>query len=390
MSIFFFFFYFFPFPRPSAILILDLQPPSSSKGVRYPSDGQGELGSGRGVFDWNQGGGHSVSGLAGSWRGLTSSNSGAMMSTMAMPAGSIGSRYRKLRGKSVSETHKAVEHALGEQMDDSSLVPSQSTLGSSGGWRECSNAQGNVNTVHVSGIDPHYPVPPVPLPPSSQKDHAITTRPRAAVMPPGPLFGQPISPTPLRIRQSSQALTPQPQSAPDTTASTDVTVSDHDHHQRKDSGQQSTESVHDEPEDHPMGEKEALLLADRLEAETDRMLAEQKELDLKRLHHSMIGAGSRASLASSSATRTPGKSPALERFGFFYRGRRSHATLSPASSTTASVDFSRAQSVEPLLTPRTYLESSMQLMTPPTSPMSPQHKHDNVSDDGCRCKKLVD
>lgn len=312
-----------------------------------------------------------------------------MMSTMAMPDGSQkGFRHRKLRGKSVSDSRKAVEHALGEQMSDSSLASLRATFGSPGGWRDRSHTQGNVSTAHVSGIDPHYPLPPIPLPPSSQKEHADTTRPRAAVMPSAPLFGQPASPTPLRTWQSSQSLAPLPKSAPDTKAITHTKGPDQDQHEGEDSGQQITESIH-EPEDHHMGEKEALILAYRLEAETDRMLAEQKELDLKRLHQSMITTDSRVSLASSSATRTPGKSPVFERFAFFYRGRRSHATLSPASSTTASVDFSRAQSMEPLLTPRSFLESSMQLMTPPTSPMSPQHKHDNVSDDGYCCKKLV-
>lgn len=65
----------------------------------------------------------------------------------------------------------------------------------------------------------------------------------------------------------------------------------------------------------------------RLEAETDRILAEQKRKDIERLHSQLL-------------SHKP-RSPLLEKLGFF-RGRRSNATLSPTPS-----------SLEPQLMPRT-------------------------------------
>lgn len=96
----------------------------------------------------------------------------------------------------------------------------------------------------------------------------------------------------------------------------------------------------------------------RLEAETDRIIAEQKRKDLERLQ---------SQLAAAQNTRTPQaktRSPVFDRFPFFIRGYKSSPTaMSPASSIT-SRDFSRAGSLEPISSPRTFFESRSKRGTP--------------------------
>lgn len=128
-----------------------------------------------------------------------------------------------------------------------------------------------------------------------------------------------------------------------------------------------------------LSKEESDRLADRLESETDRILAEQKKLDLARLHQQLVATQSTVSLSPSSLKA---KSPVLEKFNFFNRARNSKAaTLSPTSSTTASVDISRTHSLDPSLPPRAFLEhgGQGQLITPPLSPMSGHHFHERVS-----------
>lgn len=96
----------------------------------------------------------------------------------------------------------------------------------------------------------------------------------------------------------------------------------------------------------------------RLEAETDRIIAEQKKKDLERLQ---------SQLAAAQASRTPQaktRSPVFDRFPFLIRGYKSSpTTMSPASSIT-SRDFSRAGSLEPTSSPRSFFESRSKRSTP--------------------------
>ncbi|POS81296.1 hypothetical protein DHEL01_v200309 [Diaporthe helianthi] len=122
-----------------------------------------------------------------------------------------------------------------------------------------------------------------------------------------------------------------------------------------------------------LSKEESDRLANILECETDRILAEQKKLDLARLHQQLVATQSTVSLSPSSLKP---KSPVLEKFNFFNRARNSKAaTLSPTSSTNASVDISRTHSLDPSLPPRAFVEHGGhgQLITPPLSPMSAHH-----------------
>lgn len=257
--------------------------------------------------------------------------------------------------------------------------PSFRSSFASPGWQQRSKTQEDLHdTIDISAIDPDYPVPPIPRPPS-QKEHYITTRPRAAVIPTPPIFGEPVTPTPSQLRRSTPDLVPLPDSPPASESTADSIASDETPGQATDPGEQKQLSRHDDQEDRVVGEEDPLLLADILEAETDRILAEQNRLAMARLHQQMIATESRFSLASSATRTTPRKSPMLERFGFFSRGRRSQAPSSSASSTTASVDYTHGQLLEPLLSPVSFWEPNTQLMTPPTSPMSPPRDLDKVS-----------
>jgi len=128
----------------------------------------------------------------------------------------------------------------------------------------------------------------------------------------------------------------------------------------------------------------------RLDAETDRILAEQKKRDLARLqlqlaaqqqrhhhhnHHRHHPSSSAAALLSKT------KSPVLEKFSFLSRGRRSNAaTPSPSSSASASVDFSRANSLEPTLRhARAFVEPPSPRFEPPPMDAPGSSRADSVS-----------
>ncbi|KAL2676931.1 hypothetical protein Neosp_010698 [[Neocosmospora] mangrovei] len=105
----------------------------------------------------------------------------------------------------------------------------------------------------------------------------------------------------------------------------------------------------EEADRHLQEEQEAELWADevaRLEAETDRILAEQRKRDLARIH---------AQLGTPSPKFT--RFFFLDRLPFLSRGRRSNATTSqagtpsPRAPTIFSIDFSRSNSLEDYSSP---------------------------------------
>lgn len=307
------------------------------------------------------------------------------MSTLTMSADTQRvSRYRALRGNSVSESRKAIDDALSDIKEDQlkedqpkeTLKESGSLLRRSAfGSRVLRRRSKTMSQIDVSAdiqdITPHFPLPPVPqvaFPPKN------TSRPNAAVKPVSTIYegttpleglGKADQPEPTR------APPPPPFTFPVATAVTTDTAVD---------GSCDVEwEWHslEEQQKLRMDEEEAVRLADRLEAETDRILAEQKKLDLARLHQQLL-----ANHAAVVTTPLKPKSPVLEKLNFFHRGRSSKAvTLSPPSSTTTSVDFSRAQSLDPMLSPRAFFETGgpCLLMTPPLSPMSSNQHSERVS-----------
>ena len=130
-------------------------------------------------------------------------------------------------------------------------------------------------------------------------------------------------------------------------------------------------------------EEEAARWADevaRLEAETDKILAEQKRKDIARLQAQLA----RAQILLSPQPKA--RSPVLEKFSFLSRSRRSNAshatTMSPISSTTASIvgDYSRATSLEPSPSPKTYIEPGGRGIVPQTdAPTSASNAKERVS-----------
>lgn len=307
------------------------------------------------------------------------------MATLAMSVNSHnGSRYRQLRGKSVSDARKLVDQAAMEDDDclDATTPWTKSLTTNSLGTRAMT--QNVLETSKLPDVDHQFPVPPIPPLPSFQlKEHGVVGRPKAAIMPSHPVFGRPMSPSPLGKRQLIRTASASPVSDRSETiiATEDMTSRP----------SQSSETKSTEPSEEQVTKKEpekqstksqvtATTAIDDMEGETDIFTPEQKLPELGRLHRlQAMAAQSTTSLSSySTTTRTPAKSPVLERFGLFYRGRRSQATLSPAPSVITSVDLNtRAQSMEPLLSP------TMQLMTPPTSPLTPARSYrDKVSQHG--------
>lgn len=270
------------------------------------------------------------------------------------------SRYRMLRGKSVSEACKTDNNqcvgGLDKDNGSGSSSPahtSATTPQCSPTWRKPSKTQGNFDAQHAVSDIKHFPVPPAQL----LKEHGDTTRPRAAVMPLLPLgFGDPSSPTPLGKRQSIIA---------------PVGPAASDEGSRAPGGEEETGKVEDDDPE---------LLAQRLDAETDRILAEQKKRDVARRHQHLVATSAPNTVASSPpSVRTPTRNPVLERLGFLYRTRKSQVFHSPASSAATSIDFARGgQAMEPLLSPRTGPFESPQLATPPLTPLSPVN-NDRVS-----------
>lgn len=265
-------------------------------------------------------------------------------------------------------------HFLDDQADGSpSALRSALTL--PGSRRQSKIFGHGDNTVFPETV-PNYPLPPIP----NTLSQWNSVRPRAAVMTSGPVFGEPVTPTPLRARHSIQALTSVYQPPPYSTESASDTRSEAGQHPDREPAEKNGLSEDPGLERHPA------LLADQLDAKTDKLLAEQKRLEFARLHHQLMTTESNVSAVSSSTLRTPGKSPVLERFNFFHRGR-SQVTISPTSSTTTFADFaSRGQSMEPSSSPITPWESKMQ-MTPPTSPLSPPYGLDKVSVGHCDSQK---
>lgn len=299
------------------------------------------------------------------------------------------SRYRMLRGKSVSEARKTANQAIDEPDDGSSTSPPArtSTFGSPT-WRKRSKTQVNLDSENILSDIHHFLVPPIPTPPALLKEHIDTARPRAAVMPSPLSFTDPSSPTPLSKRQSNQALSSQFASSPKITPIEADAPDDDGKNEIKVQGDGSRMSGFEENKHQRVEDEDPVLLAQRLEAETDRILAEQKKLDLARLHQQLIATSPPTKVARPSSIRTPTKNHVFERLGFLSRSRKSHVMLSPVSSTTASIDFARAQSMEPLLTPRSILDQSPHLATPPLTPLSPLN-NDRVSHGQCLRTNIV-
>ncbi|KAI3400838.1 hypothetical protein diail_1527 [Diaporthe ilicicola] len=289
------------------------------------------------------------------------------------------SRYRSLRGKSVSESRAAIDNA---HRYDGLDRPKEASPPLKPTFRGRSKSLGQINTSDIRTFT--YPVPPVPPLPLSQNLHSIISRPTTPRHLSAPIPGaEEQCEEPDRLLSPRAAPSP-PMPAPPATATavtTDVAAcgayeSERERWKREDEKWMMQKR-------RVLSKEESALLADKLEDETDRILAEQKKLDLARLHQQLVATQSPV-LPSPSAFKP--KSPVLlEKLNFFNRARSSKAaTLSPTSSTSASVDISRTHSLDPSLPPRAFLEQGGQgqLMTPPLSPMSAHHLHERVSQFG--------
>lgn len=327
------------------------------------------------------------------------------------------SRYRALRGKSVSEHQKDFERIFGsDNVDSSTITPPR---GSTTTGRKRSKVQGYMERAAASTDDLHSPLLSVPPVPHPQKEHTNTTRPKAAVIPPRPEFGRPSSPSPVGQQNSAQEVaTSTAASVVDDVAFSDKIATNGDEDQTQELQNVPEPVVEPECDEQPRGlecaeqprqpecdeqprevcdeqprEEEAHELhqhdrrdpspLSRSEAETDRMLAEQKRLLHQQLMSTELASESTHSLTTTStftfSTRTSPKTPILGRLGFFSRGRSSRATFSPASSTIASMDSDRTQSTEPLLSSGAYMAFNQQLLTPPLSPVFPSNDTRAVS-----------
>lgn len=127
----------------------------------------------------------------------------------------------------------------------------------------------------------------------------------------------------------------------------------------------------------------------RLEAETDRILGEQRKRDMRRVLQSQLAAASTQTQSKPPLTRNRAlsiktRSPVLERFAFLTRGKKatpggSRGLSTPTSSTTGSGDFSRSASIADSLaspTPSTASHdtwSSKATLTTIDSPSSAAH-----------------
>lgn len=287
------------------------------------------------------------------------------------------SRYRRLRGKSVSESRAAIDHALGYDRLDRPKEPSPPLRST---FRRRSKSLGQIHISDTRPLTPHCSIPPVPPVPLSQRQQSTISRPTVTRNPSVPLPGPEEQCEEPDKLLSPRAAPPPPMPAPSamaTAVTTDVAVgadydAERERWKREDEKWMAQER-------RVLSKEESDRLANKLESETDRILAEQKKLDLARLHQQLVATQSTVSLSPSSLKP---KSPVLEKFNFFNRARNSKAaTLSPTSSTTASVDISRTHSLDPSLPPRAFLDQGGQgqLITPPLSPMSAHHFHDRVS-----------
>ncbi|TLS27091.1 hypothetical protein PpBr36_05544 [Pyricularia pennisetigena] len=315
--------------------------------------------------------------------------------TLHKPPGAM-SRYRGLRGKSVSETRSMVESILGGDAgsDKGTGSPIKSAFGSR--YRK------RAKTINASDVpeaapplpsatkmintlsDPAASVQPLgdkepSTPPrrlmSPQKKSSTTDLETASRLSESETLGDihdqfPAVPTPTTEMPVATALTA------DTAVETasikgDVPVKPRQTQERKLLQEIEKRRLEEEEEAALHADKEA-----RLKAETDRILAEQKRKDIERKQSELrtgSSHGSESSSMQSSPMQPKARSPLLAKF-FFRRGRRSDAvTLSPTSSTCTSVagDSSRATSLEPQLTPRTFLDPGASAFTFPLRPDSP-------------------
>ena len=288
-------------------------------------------------------------------------------------------RYNSLRGRSVSEDrHRLGSKFLKEEEQRGIASAFLQNVRNRSRSRSRSRSRtvvpgngkipiGNVSPSLPDGFDSIPPVPPLPPLPqlpvekkraASRAPRAIdelekssvryeTLRPSASPAPPPSLRGtgagpQPRVPVPTRAAIGDAGVVVRSEAA----------IPQKDSDRRQFSFDQSRQRHQSEDEvTKPEGkeEDEAARWADevaRLEAETDRILAEQRKKDLARLQKQLEVSSAKPSIAA--ATKV--KSPVFERFTFLIRSRRANAaTLSPPSSTCDSIDFSRATSLEPNL-----------------------------------------
>ncbi|KAJ4410659.1 hypothetical protein N0V82_009168 [Gnomoniopsis sp. IMI 355080] len=294
------------------------------------------------------------------------------------------SRYRALRGKSVSEHQKDFERIFGGDNKDSSTPTPPRGLATN--WRKRSIIEEFMETAAASTDDLHSPLLSVPPLPHPQKEHTNTTRPKAAIMPPRPEFGRPSSPSPVGKRTSAQEVATSTASVVDDVAFSDKIATSGDDSQTTELQNVPEPVVEPHCDEQPREEEHEVHQhtrrdpspLSRSEAETDRMLAEQKRLLHQQLMSTELASESVHSLATTStftfSTRTSPKTPILGKLGFFSRGRSSRANFSPASSTIASMDSDQTQSTEPLLSSGAYMAFNQQLLTPPLSPISRSNK----------------
>ncbi|KAH8756745.1 hypothetical protein F5883DRAFT_429234, partial [Diaporthe sp. PMI_573] len=277
-------------------------------------------------------------------------------------------RYRSLRGKGVSESRAAIDHALVHDRLDRPKEPSPPLKST---FKRRSKSLGQSYTSDLQPFTPQCSIPPVPPVPLLQRHQSTISRPTVTRNPSVSVTGaeeqceEPDRLLSPRAAPSSPMPTP---SAMATAVTTDMAICGNFNAERE------QWKLKDErwmaQERRVLSKAESDRLADILECETDRILAEQKKLDLARLHQQLVATQSAVSLSPSSLKP---KSPVLEKFNFLNRARNSKAaTLSPTSSTIASVDISRTHSLDPSLPPGAFIEQGGhgQLLTPPMSPMS--------------------
>lgn len=281
------------------------------------------------------------------------------------------SRYRQLRGKSVSESRAAIDHALGHDRLDRPKEPNPPLKSS---LKRRSKSLGQICTSDLQPFTQQCSVPPVPPVPHLRRYQSTVSRPTVTKDPSVPVSGNE-----EQCEEPDRLLSPRAAPSPPmptpvamaTAVTTDVAVCGNFDAERE--RWQLVDERWKAQERRVLSKEESDRLANILECETDRILAEQKKLDLARLHQQLVATQSTVSLSPSSLKP---KSPVLEKFNFFNRARNSKAaTLSPTSSTTASVDISRTHSLDPSLPPRAFIEQGGhgQLITPPLSPMSAHH-----------------
>ncbi|PSR80769.1 hypothetical protein BD289DRAFT_484790 [Coniella lustricola] len=279
--------------------------------------------------------------------------------------------FGKTRGASFSE-HALPTHGLGQPANEAG-APSLRTFGSAV-WRKRARTQGTVDKPDASAISPHVPlahIPPLPPPPRGLDN---TTRPRAAVMPSSPVFVSPVAPISLTrtvIDLSSRESSTELSSATTIADSRDLSFESDKGPEEDPARITRLEDIIQVPADPPR--RDSGLRQAHQQPTSELMVAGQKSLNFGRLQQQLISSQSGTAFAASVSPKSPLKTPMLEKIGFLYRGRRSHVAPSPASSKTASVESSRAQSMSSFPSRMSVVQSNApQLLTPPSSPVSPE------------------